>query len=140
MFSFFHKEIKTANFEDIKWCIDNKNKNTYLINTLKNDEQICLICNTVSCVDEEIIINEIIKNNDQNETIIIVYGKNTNDTSVEKKYNQLKKLGFEKVYIYKGGMFEWLLLQDIYGFDEFQTNTKIIDILKYKPGNSIIKY
>lgn len=140
MFSFFHKEIKTASFEDIKWCIDNKNKNTYLINTLKNNEQNCLICNTVSCVDEETIINEIIENHDQNETIIIVYGKNTNDTSVEKKYNQLKKLGFEKVYIYKGGMFEWLLLQDIYGFDEFQTNTKIIDILKYKPGNSIIKY
>ncbi len=140
MFSFFHKEIKTASFEDIKWCIDNKNKNTYLINTLKNNEQNCLICNTVSCVDEETIINEMIENHNQNETIIIVYGKNTNDTSVEKKYNQLKKLGFEKVYIYKGGMFEWLLLQDIYGFDEFQTNTTIIDILKYKPDNSIIKY
>ena len=29
-------------------------------------------------------------------------------------------------------MFEWLLLQDIYGDDEFPTTTKELDILKYK--------
>jgi hypothetical protein len=49
-------------------------------------------------------------------------------------------LGFENVYIYRGGMFEWLLLQDIYGFDEFQTTSKITDLLKYKPDGSIIHF
>ena len=43
------------------------------------------------------------------------------------------KLGFQKVFIYQGGMFEWLLLQDIYGHKEFPTTKKILDILKYKP-------
>ena len=53
-----------------------------------------------------------------------------------KKDNQLYKLGFTNLYVYVGGLFEWLLLQDIYGDDEFPTTTKIIDILKYK-GKSI---
>ena len=42
-------------------------------------------------------------------------------------------LGFYNVYLYNGGLFEWLLLQDIYGFDEFPTTKKELDILKYKP-------
>jgi len=33
-------------------------------------------------------------------------------------------------------MFEWLLLQDVYGEDSFKTDGKELDILKYK-GNSI---
>jgi len=36
------------------------------------------------------------------------------------------------LYVYIGGLFEWLLLQDIYGDEEFPTTSKIIDILKYK--------
>jgi len=35
--------------------------------------------------------------------------------------------------MYTGGLFEWLLLQDIYGKTEFPTTTNIIDLLKYKP-------
>jgi hypothetical protein len=35
--------------------------------------------------------------------------------------------------MYLGGMFEWMLLQDIYGRDEFPTTSKVLDILKYKP-------
>ena len=49
-----------------------------------------------------------------------------------KKYEQLVGLGFTNVYIYVGGMFEWLLLQDIYGQDLFPTTSKELDILKYK--------
>ena len=37
------------------------------------------------------------------------------------------------VYLYAGGLFEWLHLQDIYGKQEFPTTTYILDILKYKP-------
>jgi hypothetical protein len=48
-------------------------------------------------------------------------------------HNQLVKLGFSNVFIYLGGLFEWLMLQDIYGYDEFPTTIKQIDFLKYKP-------
>ena len=52
--------------------------------------------------------------------------------SIVKKYYQLQKLGINNIFIYMGGLFEWLLLQDIYGNDQFPTTTEIIDILKYK--------
>ena len=41
-----------------------------------------------------------------------------------KKYRQLVDLGFSNVYIYTGGLFEWLLLQDIYGSTNFQQPQK----------------
>jgi hypothetical protein len=71
---------------------------------------------------------------------IIVYGKNTNDDSAEKKYKQLIRLGFADLYLYSGGMFEWMLLQDIYGKEEFPTTAKVLDILKYKPIRTFGKY
>ena len=63
---------------------------------------------------------------------IIIYGKNCSDKTVLNKYNQLNSLGFTNVGIYIGGIFEWLLLQDIYGNENFPTTIKEIDILKYK--------
>ena len=54
---------------------------------------------------------------------IIIYGKNSIDITAENKYNQIKSLGFINVLLYSGGLFEWLLLQDIYGKDEFSTTT-----------------
>ena len=57
---------------------------------------------------------------------------NAADESLGNKYNQLTKLGFSNTYVYVGGLFEWLLLQDIYGFDSFPTTKKELDILKYK--------
>ena len=59
--------------------------------------------------------------------------------TVYDKYDQLLKLGFSKVYIYPGGMFEWLCLQDIYSDDNFPTNKKELDILKYKPDSILNK-
>ena len=63
---------------------------------------------------------------------IILYGKNSNDEFIYKKYNQLVGLGFHNVYVYTGGLFEWLMLQDIYGFDNFPTTSKQLDLLKFK--------
>ena len=54
---------------------------------------------------------------------IIIYGKNCNDEKIYIKYQQLISLGFYNVFIYVGGLFEWLLLQDIYGSDEFPTTS-----------------
>jgi hypothetical protein len=63
---------------------------------------------------------------------MIIYGMNSTDDKIVKKYNQLISLGFTNVFIYSGGMFEWLLLQDIFGNDEFPTTSRENDLLKYK--------
>ena len=63
---------------------------------------------------------------------IIVYGLHHTDLSVVQKYNQLKKLGFKNVHIYFGGMYEWLLLQEVFGTINFQTDGTIKDIVDYK--------
>ena len=122
------------NFEDIKYALNNKN-NYVIINTLSNDMQSCLILNTIKIDNEEQIINNLLKSN--NNINIIVYGKNNNDISVYTKHKQLKNLGFSSVFIYIGGIFEWLMLQELYGEDEFPTTSYDIDILKYKPLSSI---
>ena len=124
------QSMRKINFEDMQTVT--KNPEVYLlINTLPLGDQQCLIRSTVSSEQEESVINKYIK---ENKGIrIILYGKNCNDESVQKKYQQLLSLGFYNVYVYMGGMFEWLMLQDIYGSDAFLTNKKQSDILKFKP-------
>ena len=123
------QSMKKINYEYMQTVI--KNPEVYLIiNTLSSSEQKCLIINTTLAEEEEAIINKFMK---ENKNIrIIVYGKNSNDDSVQKKYQQLLSLGFYNIYVYTGGMFEWLLMQDIYGKDLFPTTKKELDILKYK--------
>lgn len=116
------------NFDDVKWIIE-KNAGL-LINTLKENEQNCLISGTISISNEETLINKYLQN-DKNINIVL-YGKNSSDETMIKKYEQLTKLGFYNVYIYLGGLFEWLLLQDIYGFELFPTTSEELDVLKYK--------
>jgi hypothetical protein len=122
--------FQRINFENVQHM--NKH-NTILINTMLSNEQDCLILNTINSCQEEITINKILKDKTKSMNIFI-YGKNANDESVYKKYNQLIQLGFYNIYIYSGGLFEWLLLQDIYGDTEFKTTSKQLDILKYKPS------
>ena len=84
---------------------------------------------------EEILMNRYLNSNKN--IRIIIYGRNSNDETIYKKYNQLINLGFTNVYLYLGGLFEWLLLQDIYGFDDFPTTSRQLDILKYKPNQKL---
>ena len=49
--------------------------------------------------------------------VVVIYGMNAADDSIVRKYNQLTGLGLINVVVYPGGLFEWLLLQDIYGND-----------------------
>ena len=119
------------NYEDVQYVLKNP-EGHLLINTLSESEQECLIINTMNIKNEENIINSCIKNG-RKDIKIIIYGKNCNDNKTINKYNQLTNLGFYNVYIYVGGMFEWLMLQDIYGEKEFPTTKKELDILKYKP-------
>lgn len=68
-------------------------------------------------------------------TKIIIYGKHNCDKSVYERYQQLKSLGLKNIYIYTGGLFEWLLLQDIYSHEHFPTtNINDIDILHFAPN------
>ena len=128
------------NYEDMqhacKFSYKNKtDENSYkyiIINTMDKNLQSCLIQNTIPIQEEEEIINGILKNKYSNDITMIVYGTNSNDESICSKYDQLVKLGIKNVFIYTGGMFEWLLLQDIYGRDLFPTTSRELDILKYK--------
>lgn len=137
--------IKKINYEDMQTVV--KNPEIYmLINTLPVDNQDCLIATTVSVEKEEAAINKYLKENCGIK--IIIYGKHCNDELVDKKYQQLLTLGFTNIYAYIGGLFEWLLLHDIYGKDLFpiinNNGKKNIDILKYKPvpalNISLIEY
>jgi hypothetical protein len=122
--------INKVGFEDV---LKIKPGLTILINTLPLDEQSYLIKNTTKFDNEENIINESMKNDCQ--LVIIIYGKNSLDGSIEEKYSQLKNIGYteKKLYIYYGGLFEWCMLQDIFGIDNFESIGKCIDVLKYKP-------
>lgn len=126
------QSIKKTNFEDIQ-CIFKNNHKIILINTLNSNEQQCLIKGTIPIDKEENIINA---NIHKPNITIIVYGKNSVEKEPYKKIRQLLSLGFYNVYLYSGGLFEWLLLQDIYGEDEFPTTKKELDILKFKPKSS----
>lgn len=134
----YTSSIKKVNCEDIQKACKNTN-NYIIINTLDPSMQSCLIANTTKIENEEALINSIIKK--INTKKIIIYGRNCNDEKVYKKYEQLIKLGIINVYIYVGGMFEWLLLQDIYGHELFPTTSKELDILKYKSPQILdVKY
>jgi hypothetical protein len=135
-----NNSVQKCNFEDIQSVSNiNKNRNHILINTLPKHEQSCLIQNTIHVNEEELQINTLLKSNVITNSYIYIYGKNSNDNTVLQKYQQLLGLGFTNVYIYSGGLFEWLCLQDIYGEDEFPTTCEELDILKFKPASCKIK-
>ena len=123
--------IQKINYEDIQYAI--KNSEQYLlINTLVESEQNCLIPNTININKEIEMINNFIKMGNK-QVKIIIYGRNCNDEKIYSKYNQLNSLGFYNLYVYTGGLFEWLMLQDIYGNTEFPTTKKELDILRFNP-------
>tara|TARA_B100000424_G_scaffold270925_1_gene271719 strand:- start:521 stop:925 length:405 start_codon:yes stop_codon:yes gene_type:complete len=126
-----NQSINKVNFESVQNIINNTcNEKFVIISTLDINNQNCLIKNTLTPEREVELINSTLKYNKK--INILIYGINCSDSNIINKYNQLYKLGFFNLYIYVGGLFEWLLLQDIYGEEEFPTTSKIIDILKYK--------
>jgi len=132
----FSTKRKNIGFEDIQFILREKNTDYILINTLSTLEQGCLIRGTVPYQTEEMVINRCIENNRSNP--IILYGRHSCDESVDKKYRQLHSLGFDKIYIYSGGLFEWLLLQDIYGTVQFPTTGTCKDPLNYRPKQTFV--
>lgn len=124
------KGMRKIGHNDMKHAIDHG----YLIlNTLSESLQGCLIRGTVPASDEEEIMNDVI-GHDELDKIIVLYGSNAADESVDAKYRDLGLLGFRRIYVYAGGLFEWLLLQDIYNETAFPTTTVEKDLLKFQPS------
>lgn len=115
------------NFDELK---EMKANGAIIIHTMDEGEKV-LISGTVSAEKETEKINKMLSKNDY-EKDIIIYGRNCRDyNDLLKKQKQLASLGFKNIFIYLGGMFEWLLLQDVYGEKEFPTERKG-DILMFK--------
>jgi len=136
------QSTQKINFEDIQFVLKNYEQHV-LINTLSENEQSCLLPNTINASEEEHIINKLIKNG-RKDIKIIIYGKNCNDEKIYTRHTQLTALGFYNVFVYTGGIFEWLLLQDVYGVADFPCTKKELDILKYKSNKvlnvSLLEY
>jgi rhodanese-related sulfurtransferase len=133
-----YQSLSKINYEDVIQLLNTNSPNNFiLLNTLNDINQHCLIINTLHSKGEETVLNNAL--NESKSILIIIYGMNYSDETIYIKYNQLLKLGFTNVYIYPGGMFEWLCLQDIYGDEMFKTTSKELDILKYKPLNAFTK-
>lgn len=123
------QSIQKISFQDMNTCIQ---RNYSIISVMKQDS--CVIEGTIPIQKEEEMINRFYESGNFAHPIVI-YGCNDCDENIVKKYRQLKELGFTKVYVYPGGMFEWLLLQDIFTDKHFHTSSKELNILKYKSEN-----
>jgi hypothetical protein len=135
-----YNNARNGNAQDACKYNNTRNEKRYvIINTMDKNWQSCLIQNTISIQEEEETINGILNNKSAggNDITVIVYGTNSNDETIYSKHEQLVKLGIKNAFVYTGGMFEWLLLQDIYGRDLFPTTSRELDILKYKPRKQI---
>lgn len=127
--------IRRFNFEYVQKSF--KDNVFILINTLPQDKQRILIRGTLTTDDEVLLLNKALNDGDQIK--IILYGENSCDDSILSKYNQLSQLGFDDVSVYPGGLFEWLLLQDIYGSELFPTTNYESDLLKFKGPSGMNK-
>ena len=129
--------IQQINFEDVQYSLKTNPIQQFIIISTLQSTHSCFIQNTVPPEQEETLINDIIQNKKMNQVSIIIYGLNDCDETVINKHKQLQKYGFKSLYVYLGGMFEWMLLQDIYGQEHFPTTKKQLDILKYKPKSKL---
>ena len=131
--------VPKVSYEDLQMVVyrnSHVQHSTLIINTLPPSLQHCLIKTTVDIRFEERVVNTFIQKNP--DIMIIVYGKNSNDITILHKYEQLVKLGFTNVHIYTGGIFEWMLLHEIYGKDLFKITKYEIDILRYRPKSVLL--
>ena len=124
--------VQKINFEYMQEEINDNS--SYIISTLPIDRQDCLIQGTLAPDREVDILNTNLKSNTSIK--LIVYAMNACDESLAIKCHQLLKLGFTNLYVYAGGLFEWLLLQDIYGEELFPTTMTCSDHLKFKGNKS----
>lgn len=119
-----------ANFEDVQRFV--LATDHVILNVMDAVDQDTLILKTLSAVAEVDALNTLMDDGEFDRKIL-VYGRNSGDVEkVLNKQKQLVALGFTEVYVYLGGLFEWVLLQDIYGAELFKTTRHVADILRYK--------
>ena len=123
------QSLQKINYEDVQRA--SGGDGCVIISTLPPARQGCLISGTVQCEQEEALLNDMMKTSQS--VKIIVYGLNCNDETIYGKCDHLRKCGFSSVYLYVGGLFEWLCLQDIYGDELFATTEAESDLLRYQP-------
>ena len=114
--------LERATFDDLM------NASYLIINVLNDTEQDVLIQGTVPCTEEVVQVEKAI----QEKRVIIIYGRNNHDDKVWIKHAQLKKLG-GKAKVYVGGLFEWILLQELYGNERFPLTSYKFDPYQYSP-------
>ena len=119
----FSKPVAKIGFEDVVQSIQKPEKYV-LINTLPSSKQECLISGTLGLREEEAFINGLLTKYTDVSKHIVLYGMNATDDTPYQKQRQLISLGITEVWVYSGGLFEWLLLQDIYGETEFPTTSE----------------
>lgn len=122
---------RSIGFDDLLHCIKTPEKYA-IIHTMSASENV-LIIGTLTASEEEAFMNDYLSTYSENPKTIVLYGRNSCDDSPRKKRAQLLSFGIRDVYIYSGGMFEWVLLQDIYGVTEFPTTSGVVDLLVYRP-------
>ena len=128
---------KRIGFEDVLYAI--RNPECYVIvNTLHSSNQNVLIQGSLLASEEEAFFNEYLTKYVERPKTIVLYGMNSCDNTVSEKRIQLLSLGISEVRVYSGGLFEWLLLQDIYGMNEFPTTAKVADLLAYRPRRTVV--
>lgn len=119
-----------ANFEDVQKFV--LAADCVILNVMDAADQDTLILKTLSAEAEADVINRLIDEGEFDRKIL-VYGRNGGDVEkVLTKQRKLMNYGFVEVYVYLGGLFEWVLLQDIYGGELFRTTRSVADILRYK--------
>jgi hypothetical protein len=121
-------QIKTVNFDNIK------EGSMILIHVMDETDQNILIKGTLTIENEIKMLNSLLSASKQGSIWVVIYGRNTDDfPKVMKRYKQLCDLGFD-AFVYIGGLFEWLVLGELYGLNEFPlTKNDAVDILKFAP-------
>ena len=122
---------RAIGFDDMLRCIRTPAKYA-IIHTMSASETV-LIGGTLTATEEEMFVNDYLSKYVENQKTIVLYGRNCCDDSTRQKRAQLLSLGISDVYVYIGGLFEWILLQDIYGATEFPTTNVVTDLLAYRP-------
>jgi hypothetical protein len=149
--------MDTVDFSQVQDFIRNKKTTSWkLVNTLPTSEQDCLIAGTMTAQQEIEYMDQwmmderkrsdffarLFSGNENDgkdkDTVdprkMILYGKNAQDKSPWAKRRELIRVyGFEEteITIYAGGLFEWMLLQEIYGHSLFPTTIVEKDLLRF---------
>lgn len=133
-----------VNFSAVHKIIVTAYSTSVLIHTMKIEDEQYLISKTLTASQEEDKINLWIAEHNFEQHIILYGYSHVDMTDLIQKKQKLRAYGFTNVFIYLGGMFEWLLLRDVYGEIEFPVTgltkkSDFIDIMKYGKKIDLLK-